>query len=222
MHLSAADVNWGSSTQALMYNKALTHSLHLTGVEDHIKNFRWSTGRCCLMWLYRDPKPLWNHCSHRPQCLVMSGYPNSRPALLYLVHAFTKNVGLMVCGHVRTVSKFSKHLTLCSYEHLQTQTCTCPCFFSHRDSVGRTRKIWWTSRSAISAGSWRHESKPFTLLCLLMISDKELSISCRSEQRAHVMTSIRTPLNLRVNLMLLGFTDHWIGSPKTQHTGVWL
>uniref|UniRef100_A0A671KTW9 Solute carrier family 12 member 2 n=1 Tax=Sinocyclocheilus anshuiensis TaxID=1608454 RepID=A0A671KTW9_9TELE len=71
------DVNWGSSTQALMYNKALTHSLHLTGVEDHIKNFR-------------------------PQCLVMSGYPNSRPALLYLVHAFTKNVGLMVCGHVRT------------------------------------------------------------------------------------------------------------------------
>uniref|UniRef100_A0A673G0R9 Solute carrier family 12 member 2-like n=1 Tax=Sinocyclocheilus rhinocerous TaxID=307959 RepID=A0A673G0R9_9TELE len=70
------DVNWGSSTQALMYNQALTHSLHLTGVEDHIKNFR-------------------------PQCLVMSGYPNSRPALLYLVHAFTKDVGLMVCGHVR-------------------------------------------------------------------------------------------------------------------------
>uniref|UniRef100_A0A8C1UMZ1 Solute carrier family 12 member 2 n=1 Tax=Cyprinus carpio TaxID=7962 RepID=A0A8C1UMZ1_CYPCA len=68
------DVNWGSSTQALMYNQALTHSLHLTGVEDHIKNFR-------------------------PQCLVMSGYPNSRPALLYLVHAFTKDVGLMVCGH---------------------------------------------------------------------------------------------------------------------------
>ncbi|KAK9971186.1 hypothetical protein ABG768_027075 [Culter alburnus] len=71
------DVNWGSSTQALMYNKALTHSLHLTGVEDHIKNFR-------------------------PQCLIMSGFPNSRPALMYLVHAFTKSVGLMVCGHVRT------------------------------------------------------------------------------------------------------------------------
>ncbi|KAK7145418.1 hypothetical protein R3I93_013216 [Phoxinus phoxinus] len=71
------DVNWGSSTQALMYNKALTHSLHLTGVEDHIKNFR-------------------------PQCLIMSGYPNSRPALMYLVHAFTNNSGLMICGHVRT------------------------------------------------------------------------------------------------------------------------
>ncbi|TKS84008.1 Solute carrier family 12 member 2 [Collichthys lucidus] len=71
------DVNWGSSTQALTYHQALTHTLHLSGVEDHIKNFR-------------------------PQCLVMTGYPNSRPALLDLVHTFTKNVGLMICGHIRT------------------------------------------------------------------------------------------------------------------------
>uniref|UniRef100_A0A8C5KZN2 Solute carrier family 12, member 2 n=1 Tax=Jaculus jaculus TaxID=51337 RepID=A0A8C5KZN2_JACJA len=35
-----------------------------------------------------------------PQCLVMTGSPNSRPALLHLVHDFTKNVGLMICGHV--------------------------------------------------------------------------------------------------------------------------
>uniref|UniRef100_A0AAY4D1J9 Solute carrier family 12 member 2 n=1 Tax=Denticeps clupeoides TaxID=299321 RepID=A0AAY4D1J9_9TELE len=74
------DVNWGSSMQALMYNQALSHCLHLTGVEDHIKNFR-------------------------PQCLVMTGYPNARPALLNLVHSFTKDVGLMVCGHVRTGSR---------------------------------------------------------------------------------------------------------------------
>lgn len=40
----------------------------------------------------------------RPQCLVMSGAPNSRPALLHLVHAFTKNVGLMICGHIHMVS----------------------------------------------------------------------------------------------------------------------
>uniref|UniRef100_A0A671SQP9 Solute carrier family 12 member 2-like n=1 Tax=Sinocyclocheilus anshuiensis TaxID=1608454 RepID=A0A671SQP9_9TELE len=38
----------------------------------------------------------------QPQCLVMTGAPNSRPALLHLVHAFTKNVGLMLCGHVRS------------------------------------------------------------------------------------------------------------------------
>uniref|UniRef100_A0A3Q2ZLI7 Solute carrier family 12 member 2 n=1 Tax=Kryptolebias marmoratus TaxID=37003 RepID=A0A3Q2ZLI7_KRYMA len=74
------DVNWGSSTQALIYNQALTHCLNLSGVEDHVKNFR-------------------------PQCLVLAGYPNSRPALLQLVNSFTKNVSLMVCGHVRTVSR---------------------------------------------------------------------------------------------------------------------
>ncbi|XP_046717844.1 solute carrier family 12 member 2 isoform X2 [Silurus meridionalis] len=74
------DVNWGSSTQALTYHQALTHSLQLCGVADHIKTFR-------------------------PQCLVMTGAPNSRPALLHLVHAFTKNVGLLMCGHVRTSSR---------------------------------------------------------------------------------------------------------------------
>uniref|UniRef100_A0A8C2HEI1 Solute carrier family 12 member 2 n=1 Tax=Cyprinus carpio TaxID=7962 RepID=A0A8C2HEI1_CYPCA len=74
------DVNWGSSTQALTYHQALTHSLQLCGVADHIKTYR-------------------------PQCLVMTGAPNSRPALLHLVHAFTKNVGLMLCGHVRVSSR---------------------------------------------------------------------------------------------------------------------
>uniref|UniRef100_A0A8C1RFM8 Solute carrier family 12 member 2 n=1 Tax=Cyprinus carpio TaxID=7962 RepID=A0A8C1RFM8_CYPCA len=66
------DVNWGSSTQALTYHQALTHSLQLCGVADHIKTYR-------------------------PQCLVMTGAPNSRPALLHLVHAFTKNSTLCVC-----------------------------------------------------------------------------------------------------------------------------
>lgn len=36
----------------------------------------------------------------------MTGAPNARPALLHLVHAFTKNVGLMICGHVHMVSLF--------------------------------------------------------------------------------------------------------------------
>lgn len=49
----------------------------------------------------------------------MTGAPNSRPALLHLVHDFTKNVGLMICGHVHMVSVclvFSiKHVSLCVY-----------------------------------------------------------------------------------------------------------
>ncbi|XP_069072005.1 solute carrier family 12 member 2-like [Pleurodeles waltl] len=69
------DVNWGSSTQALTYLHALQHSIRLYGVEDHVKNFR-------------------------PQCLVLTGAPVIRPALVDLVHSFTKNVGLMICGHI--------------------------------------------------------------------------------------------------------------------------
>ncbi|KAA0714501.1 Solute carrier family 12 member 2 [Triplophysa tibetana] len=94
------DVNWGSSTQALMYNQALSHCLHLTGVEDHIKNFREPNSSNISPCLY---------LSFRPQCLMMSGYPDSRPALVYLVHAFTKNVGLMICGHVRTGYRRPNH-----------------------------------------------------------------------------------------------------------------
>uniref|UniRef100_G3PPB7 Solute carrier family 12 member 2 n=1 Tax=Gasterosteus aculeatus aculeatus TaxID=481459 RepID=G3PPB7_GASAC len=72
------DVNWGSSTQALIYNQALTHCMNLTGVEGPRQEL---------------------------QCLVLAGYPNSRPALLQLVNSFTKNVGLMVCAHVRMLSQ---------------------------------------------------------------------------------------------------------------------
>ncbi|XP_063312691.1 solute carrier family 12 member 2-like [Pelobates fuscus] len=73
------DVNWGSSTQALTYLNALQHSIRLYGVEDHVKNFR-------------------------PQCLVLTGSPVARQALVDLAHSFTKNVGLMICGHVHVGS----------------------------------------------------------------------------------------------------------------------
>ncbi|KAA0703594.1 Solute carrier family 12 member 2 [Triplophysa tibetana] len=69
-----------ANSPALTYHQALAHSLQLCGVADHIKTFR-------------------------PQCLVMTGPPTCRPALLHLVHAFTKNVGLMLCGHVRASSR---------------------------------------------------------------------------------------------------------------------
>uniref|UniRef100_A0A8D0L1B4 Solute carrier family 12 member 3 n=1 Tax=Sphenodon punctatus TaxID=8508 RepID=A0A8D0L1B4_SPHPU len=69
------DVNWGSSVQAGTYNIALSYSVNLTEVEDHVKNFR-------------------------PQCLVLTGPPSFRPALVDFVSAFTKNVSLMICGNV--------------------------------------------------------------------------------------------------------------------------
>uniref|UniRef100_A0A8C9U7W9 Solute carrier family 12 member 3 n=1 Tax=Scleropages formosus TaxID=113540 RepID=A0A8C9U7W9_SCLFO len=65
-------VNWGSSVQAGTYNMALSYSVSLSGVEDHVKNFR-------------------------PQCLVLTGPPNVRPALVDFVSSFTKNISLMIC-----------------------------------------------------------------------------------------------------------------------------
>ncbi|XP_061028388.1 solute carrier family 12 member 3 isoform X2 [Eubalaena glacialis] len=69
------EVNWGSSVQAGSYNLALSYLVGLNEVEDHIKNYR-------------------------PQCLVLTGPPNFRPALVDFVGTFTRNLSLMICGHV--------------------------------------------------------------------------------------------------------------------------
>ncbi|KAM7040295.1 solute carrier family 12 member 3 [Acridotheres tristis] len=69
------DVNWGSSMQASSYNMALNYSVGLIEVDEHIKNYR-------------------------PQCLVLTGPPNFRPALVDFVGTFTKNLSLMLCGNV--------------------------------------------------------------------------------------------------------------------------
>uniref|UniRef100_A0A669DQR7 Solute carrier family 12 member 3 n=1 Tax=Oreochromis niloticus TaxID=8128 RepID=A0A669DQR7_ORENI len=71
------DVNWGSSVQASSYNMALSKCAGLNSVEDHVKNYR-------------------------PQCLVLTGPPSSRPALVDLVSCFTKDLSLMLCGNVLT------------------------------------------------------------------------------------------------------------------------
>ncbi|XP_067303685.1 solute carrier family 12 member 10, tandem duplicate 3 [Pseudorasbora parva] len=68
-------VNWGSSYQAGFYNMALSFSMSLNGVSDHVKNYR-------------------------PQCLVLTGPPNARPALVDFVGTFTKNISLMLCGNI--------------------------------------------------------------------------------------------------------------------------
>nr|XP_023669925.1 solute carrier family 12 member 1 [Paramormyrops kingsleyae] len=69
------DVNWGSSTQAVTFVNAVNNALTLSGVDDHIKNFR-------------------------PQCIVLTGAPRSRPALLDLAHSITKGYGLCLTCQV--------------------------------------------------------------------------------------------------------------------------
>ncbi|NXW15377.1 S12A3 protein, partial [Circaetus pectoralis] len=73
------DVNWGSSMQASSYNMALNYSVGLSEVDEHIKNYR--QGRLGM-------------------CLVLTGPPNFRPALVDFVGTFTKNLSLMLCGNV--------------------------------------------------------------------------------------------------------------------------
>ncbi|KAG8273257.1 hypothetical protein J6590_025694 [Homalodisca vitripennis] len=68
-------VNWGSSTQAQAYNFALKSALDLNRVQEHVKNYR-------------------------PQLLVLSGLPSSRPPLIDFAHLITKGNSLLMCGHV--------------------------------------------------------------------------------------------------------------------------
>ncbi|XP_073320253.1 solute carrier family 12 member 1 isoform X3 [Pagrus major] len=69
------DVNWGSSTQAVTFVSAVGNALSLSGVEDHVKNFR-------------------------PQILALTGGARNRPALLDLAHSFSKNFGLCLTCEV--------------------------------------------------------------------------------------------------------------------------
>ncbi|XP_075925795.1 solute carrier family 12 member 3-like [Petromyzon marinus] len=69
------EVNWGSSVQAMGFQTALATTLNLDGVKEHIKVFR-------------------------PNCLVLTGPPHLRPALVDFVGTFTKGVSLMVCGNI--------------------------------------------------------------------------------------------------------------------------
>ncbi|XP_069561800.1 solute carrier family 12 member 1 isoform X1 [Brachyistius frenatus] len=68
-------VNWGSSTQAVTFVSAVSNALSLSGVEDHVKNFR-------------------------PQILALTGSARSRPALLDLAHSLSKNYGLCLTCEV--------------------------------------------------------------------------------------------------------------------------
>jgi hypothetical protein len=77
-----ADVNWGSSTQAQTYTNALLAVQQLNNVEDHVKNYR-------------------------PQILVLSGMPGFRPPLIDFAYLITKNLSLMICGHILKVTLHS-------------------------------------------------------------------------------------------------------------------
>ncbi|KAK5650631.1 hypothetical protein RI129_001660 [Pyrocoelia pectoralis] len=71
------EVNWGSTTQAQTYKNALQAVHQLNLVEEHVKNYR-------------------------PQILVLSGMPSARPALVDFANLLTKNLSLLICGHINS------------------------------------------------------------------------------------------------------------------------
>lgn len=82
--LQFIDVNWGSSTQAQTYKNALISVQQLNNVEEHVKNYR-------------------------PQILVLTHLPNTRPILVDFAYSLTKNVSLLVCGHIIKGTNTQKH-----------------------------------------------------------------------------------------------------------------
>ncbi|XP_056463591.1 solute carrier family 12 member 1 [Gadus chalcogrammus] len=69
------NVNWGSSTQAVTFVSAVSNALSLSGIEEHVKNFR-------------------------PQIIVLTGSVRTRPALLDLAHSLSKTYGLCLTSEV--------------------------------------------------------------------------------------------------------------------------
>uniref|UniRef100_A0A1B6I7U9 SLC12A transporter C-terminal domain-containing protein n=2 Tax=Homalodisca liturata TaxID=320908 RepID=A0A1B6I7U9_9HEMI len=103
------DVNWGSSTQAQIYNNALASVHQLSRVEDHVKNYR-------------------------PQILVFSGLPSTRPPLIDFAQLITKNTSLLTCGNIIKVPVTQRvHKTLTSKAHSWLRSHKIKGFYTHID-----------------------------------------------------------------------------------------
>uniref|UniRef100_A0A914I4H5 Solute carrier family 12 member 3 n=1 Tax=Globodera rostochiensis TaxID=31243 RepID=A0A914I4H5_GLORO len=68
-------INWGTSTEANRYRRALNSLLKISRTEDHVKNYR-------------------------PQLLVLSGNPVARQALVDFAYCISNGRSLLLCGHI--------------------------------------------------------------------------------------------------------------------------
>lgn len=77
------NVNWGSSAQEQAYKSMMANAHKLQHTGEHVKNYH-------------------------PQILVLAGNPFSRPPLIDLANAITKNSSLLIIGDVKR-DKLSHH-----------------------------------------------------------------------------------------------------------------
>lgn len=91
------DVNWGTSSQAMNLQDALTSIQQLMHIEEHVKNYQ-------------------------PHILALTGSPRSRPALIDFAYLICKKNSMLVCGNVvegKITTKMRREILQQSYKHLR-------------------------------------------------------------------------------------------------------
>lgn len=98
-------MNWGSTTQAQTYKKALQSVQLLNNVDEHVKNYRPQVSFHYISFNL----PSHYFCLIHSQILVLTNLPNTRPLLVDFAYMLTKNLSLLVCGHVNSGPSSQKH-----------------------------------------------------------------------------------------------------------------
>ncbi|RWS05726.1 solute carrier family 12 member 2-like protein, partial [Dinothrombium tinctorium] len=71
------NVNWGTTSEAQLFNLALGSALKLYWTEEHVKNYR-------------------------PKIILMSGNPSARPAMVDMASNITKDYGMLFLAHIKS------------------------------------------------------------------------------------------------------------------------
>ncbi|RWS25658.1 solute carrier family 12 member 2-like protein [Leptotrombidium deliense] len=77
MATKSPTVNWGTTSEAQLFNLAHSSSIKLYWAEEHVKNYR-------------------------PKILLLSGNPSARPALVDMAWNITKDSGLLFLAHIKS------------------------------------------------------------------------------------------------------------------------
>lgn len=106
LYYNKPNVNWGSSAQAETYRQALKAAQELNMTEEHVKNYR-------------------------PQVLILSGKPSSRPQLVDFSYYITKGIGLSICGHaIKPPITHRERSSMVKNQYKWLQTRKLKCFYS--------------------------------------------------------------------------------------------
>lgn len=164
------DVNWGSTTQAQTYKNALNSVQQLNFVEDHVKNYR-------------------------PQILILSGMPNYRPPLIDFAFLMTKNLSLLICGHIVKSSVPQRVRNALTYKaHNWLRAHKIRAFYSHIDESS-----FEEGARALIQASGVGKLRPN----ILMMGFKSDWSTCESEELSMYFNTMHKALDLHMAVAVL-------------------